>query len=673
MEGSWKMKKKGISYKIQTKMGKSVGVIFLIVAVIVGILVNSTITESNNTELALESQSASYQLADFFNAYCSLCEGMTANVQIQEYMNTTKMYADIRENENFADVMKALKDVQATHSDTILAAWIADSDASALVMSDGYITDEGWQVSSRPWYRCAEVGTTILTEPYEDVNTGKMVLTVATPVYDSSGSLLGVTGLDILLDDIVNITSEYVIGKSGYVMLLSTEGLFIYHPENEYINTYISDMDISKEVVDAVLNKQEMLMKYKANGEGKFGYVANVGNTGYVVISCLTVIEYYTTIVMIGAMLIAVFVLGIIVIFINIKKVTAQITKPLEDLNETAQKLAEGNLQVELNVVSEDEIGELADSIGKTVTRLKEYINYIDEIADVLGKIADGKLAIRLQYSYAGEFGKVKDALIHISDSMIDVMQNIHSSSVQVSTGSDELARAAEVLADNSQIQAAAVQELVATSLTVSEQVEENKKDSEKSVEYAKDVTTMMEESQRQMKQMREAMNKIQDASNEVVTIIKTIEDIATQTNLLSLNASIEAARAGEAGKGFAVVADEIGKLANESANAVNITRNLIGVSLSEIETGNEIANQVLESLSQSVHKIEDVNTMIQKSACNAITQMESMNQIQNGIEEISKGIQDNSAMAEETSATSEELAGQVVTLNKLVNKFELT
>ena len=354
------------------------------------------------------------------------------------------------------------------------------------------------------------------------------------------------------------------------------------------------------------------------------------------------------------------------------RKTAAQITKPLEELNETAQKLAEGNLQVKLDVTSEDEIGELADSIRKTVTRLKEYINYINEISDVLGKIADGKLIIDLKYSYAGEFGKVKDALIHISESMIDVMQNIHNGSMQVGAGSDELARAAAVLAEGSQTQAASVEELVATSLTVSEQVESNKNDAEQSAEHTKDAVVMMEKSQKQMEEMREAMNKIQEASKQVVTIIKTIEDIAEQTNLLSLNASIEAARAGNAGKGFAVVASEIGKLAMESANAVNSTRNLIGVSLSEIETGNEIANQVMDSLIQSVQKMEDVNIMIQKSAKNAIVQMENMSQIKEGIEEISKSIQDNSAMAEETSATSEELAAQVVTLNELVSKFEL-
>ena len=667
------MRKKGISHKILTKIGKSVGAVFALVAVIVVLVANSVITEANNTELTLESGSASYQLAEFFQQYISLSEGMTSNIQIQEYLNTTKTYADIRENELFADVLKTLKSVQAINPDTILAAWIADSDASFLVMSDEYITEEGWVVSSRPWYRCTTEGRTIMTEPYEDVNTGKQVLTVATPVYDIAGKVMGATGLDILLDDIVTIMNGYVIGESGYVSLLSAEGMFISHPNSEYIGKYISDIDISKEVVNAVLNKQELFTKYKVSGEGKYGYVSNVGNTGYVVISCISSSEYYQSIFFIGALLIAIFIVGILIIFVSIKKAAVQITKPLEELNDIAQKLAEGNLQVQLNVVSEDEIGELADSIGKTVARLKEYINYIDEIAEVLGRIADGKLAVSLKYSYAGEFGKVKNALLNISESMTDVMRNIHDSSAQVGGGSDELARAAEVLSEGSQLQAAAVEELLATSMTVSEQVEDNKKDAEQSVEYAKDATAMMEESQRQMKLMRGAMDKIQDASKQVVTIIKTIEDIASQTNLLSLNASIEAARAGEAGRGFAVVADEIGKLANESAEAVNVTRNLISVSLNEINTGNEIADQVLESLSRSVDKITNVNAMIQKSAYNADIQIESMNQIKNGVEEISKGIQDNSAMAEETSATSEELAAQVVTLNELVNKFDLS
>ena len=174
------------------------------------------------------------------------------------------------------------------------------------------------------------------------------------------------------------------------------------------------------------------------------------------------------------------------------------------------------------------------------------------------------------------------------------------------------------------------------------------------------------------MSTMSEAMDKIREASNKVVGIVKTIEDIAEQTNLLSLNASIEAARAGEAGKGFAVVAGEIGSLANESANAVNTTRNLIKVSIDEVERGNAIVNEVVQALKQATESVENVNEMIQKSAETAELQLQSMNQIREGVEDISNGIQDNSAAAEETSATSEELASQAVVLNEQVQRFEL-
>ena len=666
------MKKKGISSQIQTRIGRTVGIIFIIVAIIVTLVVNASITDSNNTELTLESEAAAYQLSDFFNRYCSLVEGIGSNQDIQQFFATTKVYEDIATNENFTDAMKALDEIRALNPDIIQGVFIGDPDANGIIMSDDYISEKGWDMKSRPWYQATELGHTILTEPYVDVNTGGMTLTMSTPVYNNAGKLVGVAGMDIALDTIVNTVSQYKIGESGFVALLSSDGMFIYHPTSESIGKYIADMDISKEVIDAVLNKQHIFTKYKVNGDAKFGCVATVGDTGYVVISCITSSEYYQSIFMIGAMLLAVFGIGIAIIFISMRKTAAQITKPLEMLNDTAQQLAEGNLQVELNVESEDEIGELADSIGKTVARLKEYINYIDEIAYVLGRIADGKLVNELKYSYDGEFRKVKDALVNISESMIDVMQNINSSAQQVSSGSDELANAAQSLAEGAESQSVAVEELLATAVAVAEQVEENKNDAEASALHTNAVTTMMELSQQQMNRMREAMSNIQEASNKVVGIIKTIEDIADQTNLLSLNASIEAARAGEVGRGFAVVAGEIGNLANESARAVNTTRELIGVSLDEIKKGNAIVDDIVNSLSEAVGKVEEVNEMIQKTADNAVVQMQSMNQIKAGVEEMSHGIQDNSAMAEETSATSEELAAQVITLNELVSKFEL-
>ncbi len=365
------------------------------------------------------------------------------------------------------------------------------------------------------------------------------------------------------------------------------------------------------------------------------------------------------------------FVFGMLLIIVSIKRSADRISRPIMQLNHTAQQLAAGDLNVVLEITSEDEVGELGESIGKTVERLKQYIVYIDETAEVLAKIADGKLAIDLKNDYAGEFQKIKSALLNISASMNDVMRNIGASSEQVSMGASGLAEVSQMLAEGAQTQAASIQELAATATTVADRVQESRKDAELSAQATMDVTEMIKQNQDKMKHMMTAMNEIRQTSQQVVGIIQTIEEIASQTNLLSLNASIEAARAGEMGKGFAVVADEIGKLALESSKAASMTRELIGVSMEEINKGNDIATGVMTSLEGSVQAVDRVNEMIRKTAEDAAIQAENMEQIRVGIDDIAHGVNDNSAVSEETYATSEQLADQTVTLNKLVQRFE--
>lgn len=664
--------RKGISYQIQMRIGKSVAFVLIAIAVLATAMVNKIVTEANDTELKLESQVASHQLAEFLAPFNTMTEQLAVNTELQLLMKTLSLPKNTAKHSGYPDALANIQHIQSLDTANIRTVWFGDVDASMAAMSDGYITDEGWDITTRPWYGCIEKRETVYTVPYVDSATGDTVLTIASPVYDTSGKGIGIAGMDISLEAVMKTLSEYKIGDNGYVMLIAEDGTFVYHPDVNLVGTNINDMNISNNLLNAIASKSEGLMKYKTDGQSRVGYLANVGETGYIVISCITNWEYNFSVLSLLVMFIIIFAVGLLLIIMSMRKVAAQIIKPLSELNDAAMKLAEGDLDVELNVTSEDEVGDLGRSIEKTVDRLKEYINYIDEISEVLIQIADGRLAIQLKYDYVGEFQKVKEALIHISESINEVMHNIKDSSEQVSVGSDDLAKAAQGLADGAQSQAAAIEELVATATTVADQVEENKNDALVSASHTNEVTVMMEESQEQMNRMREAMNKIQEASNKVVGIIKTIEDIAEQTNLLSLNASIEAARAGEAGRGFAVVAGEIGNLANESARAVNTTRDLIGVSLNEIERGNALVDDVVKSLSKAVGKIDEVNSMIQKTAENAVLQMQSMNQIRDGVEEMSQGIQDNSAMAEETSATSEELAAQAVTLNELVQMFQL-
>lgn len=654
------------------QIGKSVTLVFLIVAIVALIMVGWTIMTSKATELTLESSAAANQLTGFLEQYTRSVEQLTVNPEIKDVMLQTGAGDDILQADKMDTVRKNLLNIVNTDPENIMSVWIADLDASVLTQSDGFTTEEGWDVTTREWYQCIGTGDTLLTEPYVDSATGKMILSAVSPVFDDAHTAIGAAGIDISMEHMTSVMSGYKIGRNGYILLLSGSGTFLYHPQSEIIQKNIADINISQNVIDAVLTGSDVFLRYKVDGMAKYGSVSPAGSTGYVVLSNLPLTEYYSLLIGMIIALIVIFAAGIALIALSIRKSAAELTKPILELNHTAQQLADGDLDVHLKIDSEDEIGQLGESIGRTVARLKEYIVYIDETSDVIAQIADGKLKIDLKNDYVGEFQKIKTALLNISSSMNSIMKGINATSERVSTGAFELAKASQMLAESAELQAASIEQLAATTTTVAEHVEESHHDAEHSAEQTEKVTEMIEQNEEKMTMMMDAMNEIRQTSQQVVGIIQTIEEIADQTNLLSLNASIEAARAGEAGKGFAVVADEIGKLALESSKAASSTRELIEISMNEIQKGNSIASDAMNSLKESVLAIEQVNSMIKKTAENSAVQAENMEQLRIGIDEITRGIQDNSATSEETSATSEELATQADLLNKMVQKFEL-
>ncbi len=327
-----------IADEILYQIGGSVVFVFLLVAIIATCMVSWLSITSKRTELIEESNAAANQLTGFLEQYTKSAELLAANPEIKDVMAETKAGDDIRQAKKMDTVMDNLVNIAATDSENVMAAWISDLDASALTQSDGFTSEEGWDITGRGWYGCIETKETILTEPYVDSSTGKMILSAACPVIDdATGEVLGAVGMDISLDHMTQIMSEYKIGRKGYILLLSEGGTFLYHPDKDIIQKNIEEVKISQNVADAVYSKTNTFLKYKTDGVTKYGSMMHAGETGYIVLSSMPMSEYFAMLIATVIALILIFAIGITLITLRIKKSAASLTKPILELNRTAQ------------------------------------------------------------------------------------------------------------------------------------------------------------------------------------------------------------------------------------------------------------------------------------------------------------------------------------------------
>ncbi len=650
----------------------------LIVFILTGMFITNSVGNSTQNliveQLSADAIAVSNEANEFFSQHIAKVETIAADCNIEQLLLQTPPNTALADAPLFPSVQQTVTKQQQIDSDTVLSVFIADVDSAQFMMSDGYITGPNYDIASRPWYEAVTSNKTFITLPYTDINTGKTVVTISAPITETNtDNVIGVSAIDMSLDSIVKIMNNYIVGDTGFLVCLGPAGTILYHPNSAYVNQNFSETNFSSDMKSAVSNAAFGDYTFSIDNTEYYGSLTEIGDTGFMVLTCMPEDEAMAVHKSITKQIDGAFFISLIIMAICVFILSKMIIKPLVSLRNTAQSIAEGNLDVTMDVHSSDETGQVSVAFSKTVEQLKKYIVYINEIANVLSQISLGNLVFTLENDYTGEFSKIKDSLLEIRTNLTTTLSHVSRSSDKVLENSMHMSDNALALAQGATEQASAVEQLAASLNDVSHHVEVSAQRAENANQQAISVGEHISISDKKMKEVLYSIQHINEFSSQIEAIIKTIEDIAFQTNILALNAAVEAARAGTAGKGFAVVADEVRNLAGKSAEAAKNTTQLIIQTIEAVADSTKIAHTAASAMNEVVAGANSIIAELDEISKMSLEQSNAISQITIGIEQISSVVSTNSASAEETSAAVNVLSSQAKVMEKEIKRFKLS
>lgn len=543
-----------------------------------------------------------------------------------------------------------------------------------MISGDGWIPDEDFNALERDYYiNTIQKDGLYVSTPYIDAtDQSTTVITIAMPLKNDNGELYGIVARDLSINTVKDMVNNYHSSDGSYLYLLDNQNNILFHQNTNYQTTDSNTTNIQDftelHFLNDIANNNSIQLKKDYDGKEKYFIAEKEQNTNW------TIGFVYPKSIISKQLLkqvfinLCVFIIALVIsITLSIKMLYNRL-QPLKDIINMAKEIEQGNLNTSVILKQNDEIGILANTFANTAHYLNDMIT---EISSILTQISNNNLNIHTKQNYYGEFAQIETAFYYITQNMNNMIHQITHSSFHVSSSAAELSSNANLLNQSATEQSEQIDILV----NHIHEIAENIKYSSEQCQFASDLTVSMgkklNENNHQMKKMISAMSDIQNSSQEIEKIIKTIEDIAFQTNILSLNASIEAARAGSAGKGFAVVADEVRNLAKKSADAAKNTATLIQNSITDVNCGVSIADTTAQSLNET---LEDAHSVVNKIALvteSSISQSKDIEEIAANIKQISHIIQTSSTTAQKCAETSKELSNESQIMKNLVNQFQ--
>ena len=511
-----------------------------------------------------------------------------------------------------------------------------------------------------------------VVDPFVSSITGETIFVLVVPILNN-GQFMGtvVVDLNVKMFNTLGI-DESGEGAKTFFDVINKDGKFVYSSNPDAVGKNLADYVGEENFKENIQSRFDKETIFNVQDSHRVRYFAplNIDDTSWYVQSAMSLDIYnegknQLLVALITAEVIL-FILLQLVLFTALKKSL----QPLGKLAEESDKLANGNFDIKVSYAQEDEIGRLVKSFNNIVKRL----NYV--VSDLQAKLtafAQGDFGseIKEDENYQGDFRPILTSLQDISTSLNGTLKNVHTSSSEVSGSADQVSSMAQRISEGTTKQASSIAELSKTMEDITEQIRHTTKQAEKAQQLGVVSGSHVETSNQKMTDMQGAMEEITEKSKEISKIIKTIDDIAFQTNILSLNAAIEAARAGGAGKGFAVVADEVGNLAKKSQEAAQNTSLLIEETIGAVQKGAKFTEETAEALQSVSESTNQVNDLIEEISKASEEESAGVSRLSEGLQEISAVVQENSATAEESAATAEELSAQANLMNDLISKFK--